>query len=80
MCDTREIPYVYKGESTIIPSVTGDFCPMCGEAVLEKSACDRVSSLMLDFNITFLLTLRHCHPPESLTGCIFRMKPNSNFG
>jgi HTH-type transcriptional regulator/antitoxin MqsA len=48
--DTRDIPYAYKGESTIIPSVTGDFCPMCGEAVFEKSESDRVSSLMLEFN------------------------------
>ncbi len=38
--DTRDIPYTYKGESTIIPSVTGDFCPACGEAVLEKSESD----------------------------------------
>ena len=48
--DTRDIPYIYKGESTIIPSVTGDFCPVCSEAVLEKSESDRISLLMLEFN------------------------------
>ncbi|MGA2939810.1 MAG: type II toxin-antitoxin system MqsA family antitoxin [Syntrophobacteraceae bacterium] len=48
--DTRDIPYIYKGESTIISLVTGDFCPACGEAVLEKSEAERVSSLMLEFN------------------------------
>ena len=25
--DTRELPYTYKGESTVIENVTGDFCP-----------------------------------------------------
>lgn len=48
--DTREIPYTYKGESTVIPSVTGDFCPACGEAVLEKNESVRISALMLEFN------------------------------
>jgi HTH-type transcriptional regulator/antitoxin MqsA len=47
---TRDVPYTYKGESTNVPSVTGDFCPSCGEVVLEKSESDRVSSLMLEFN------------------------------
>ena len=29
--DTRDISYAYKGESTMIPAVTGEFCPACGE-------------------------------------------------
>ena len=48
--DTRDIPYTYKGESTTIPEVSGEFCPACGEAVLERKESARVSSLMLDFN------------------------------
>ena len=48
--DTRDVPYIYKGESTIISSVAGDFCPACGEAVLEKRESERVSSLMMEFN------------------------------
>ncbi|SPF48649.1 putative DNA-binding transcriptional regulator [Syntrophobacter sp. SbD1] len=48
--DTRDVPYTYKGESMIILSATGDFCPACGEAVFEKSESYRVSSLMLEFN------------------------------
>jgi len=47
--DTRDIPYTYKGESTMIPSVTGDFCSACGEAVLEKRESVRISALMLEF-------------------------------
>ena len=30
--DTRDVTYTYKGESTVLPGVTGDFCPACGEA------------------------------------------------
>jgi len=48
--DTRDMPYVYKGESTIIPAVTGDFCPACGEAVLGVSESVRTSAAMLEFN------------------------------
>jgi HTH-type transcriptional regulator/antitoxin MqsA len=48
--DTRDIPYTYKGESTVLPEVTGDFCPACGESVLAAEESVRVSALMLDFN------------------------------
>lgn len=27
--DTRDVPYTYKGDSTILRQVTGDFCPTC---------------------------------------------------
>jgi HTH-type transcriptional regulator/antitoxin MqsA len=48
--DTRDIPYTYKGESTTIPEVSGEFCPACGEAVLDRKESARVSTLMLEFN------------------------------
>ncbi len=48
--DTRDLPYTYKGETTVIPGVTGDFCPGCEEAVLDKAESARVSAAMLDFN------------------------------
>jgi HTH-type transcriptional regulator / antitoxin MqsA len=48
--DTRDMPYTYKSESTIIPAVTGDFCPACGETVLEPGESVRVSAMMLEFN------------------------------
>jgi len=47
---TRDMPYIYKGESTTIPAVTGDFCPACGEGVLELGESIRTSELMLEFN------------------------------
>lgn len=48
--DTRDIPYTYKGEGTVIPAVTGDFCPACGEVILVAAESARTSALMLEFN------------------------------
>jgi HTH-type transcriptional regulator/antitoxin MqsA len=48
--DTRDVAYTYKGESTVISDVTGDFCPACGEAILDAPESARTSGLMLDFN------------------------------
>ena len=48
--DTRDMPYTYKGESTVIAGVTGDFCPACGESVLDAAESSRVSAAMLAFN------------------------------
>lgn len=47
--ETREVPYVYKGASTTIPAVTGDFCPACGEAVFDRENGDRYASLVAAF-------------------------------
>jgi HTH-type transcriptional regulator / antitoxin MqsA len=44
--DTRDMPYTYKGETTAIPSVTGDFCPVCSEVVLDGKQGDRYSELI----------------------------------
>ena len=33
--DTRDLPYTYKGENINIAAVTGDYCPACGEVVLD---------------------------------------------
>ena len=33
--DTRDLPYTYKGETTLITAVTGDICPACSESVLD---------------------------------------------
>lgn len=44
--DTRDIPYTYKGETTNIPEVTGDFCLACGEVVLDRAQGDRYSEMV----------------------------------
>ncbi|MDO8288682.1 MAG: type II toxin-antitoxin system MqsA family antitoxin [Parvibaculum sp.] len=48
--DTRDVPYVYKGEATSIPAVTGDFCPSCDESILNAAESERVMAEMLAFN------------------------------
>ena len=48
--DTRDVPYTYKGETTTIPSVTGDFCPACSEVLLDRGQGDRYSELVGAFH------------------------------
>ncbi|HEY0684251.1 MAG TPA: type II toxin-antitoxin system MqsA family antitoxin [Steroidobacter sp.] len=48
--DTRDLPYTYKGESITIPAVTGDYCPACGESILDAAESERVSAAMLTLN------------------------------
>jgi HTH-type transcriptional regulator/antitoxin MqsA len=50
VCETRNILYTYKGKTTTLRKVTGQFCPACGESVLNLSESTRVNTLMLDFN------------------------------
>ncbi len=46
MQDTRDLPYTYKGEVTVIPAVTGEFCPACDEVLLNREQGDRYSELL----------------------------------
>jgi HTH-type transcriptional regulator / antitoxin MqsA len=48
--DTRDVPYTHKRESTKLPAVTGNFCPACGEVILDPAESLRTSNLMLAFN------------------------------
>lgn len=41
--DTRDVPYTYEGETTTIADVTADFCPSCGEVVLDREQGNRYS-------------------------------------
>ena len=47
--DTRDLPYTYKGESTVLPQVTGDFCPACDESILDAAESRRTMNLMREF-------------------------------
>lgn len=47
---TRTLTHTYKGESTKLARVRGDFCPTCGEAVLAGGQARRVSAWIGDFN------------------------------
>ena len=48
--DTRDLPYTYKGETTVIPAVTADFCPACDESITDMAETDRVMREIQAFN------------------------------
>lgn len=48
--DTRDQPYTYKGQTTVIPAVTGDFCSACGESILDAAESRRVMCDMQAFS------------------------------
>ncbi len=48
--DSRDLPYTYKGQTTVIPEVTGEFCPACDEVILNREHGDRYSELIGDFH------------------------------
>jgi HTH-type transcriptional regulator/antitoxin MqsA len=47
--DTRNVAYAYKGEATEIARVEGDYCPECGEIVLNQVSGDQYSHLIGKF-------------------------------
>lgn len=49
---TRDMPYTYKGKSTVIKAVKGQYCdnPKCKEVVMEMGESVRTSREMLEFN------------------------------
>jgi HTH-type transcriptional regulator/antitoxin MqsA len=47
--DTRDIPFSYKGETTILKT-TGDFCPACGESIHDLEDSERVMREMQAFS------------------------------
>jgi HTH-type transcriptional regulator/antitoxin MqsA len=40
--DTRDVLYRQKDRATLVQAVTGDFCPACGESILDTTESDRV--------------------------------------
>ena len=47
--DMRDLPYTYKGETTCVLSVTGDFCPACDEVVFVREQGDRYADWIAAF-------------------------------
>ena len=64
--DTRDETYTYKGVSTLIAAVTGDFCPACDESIHDSTETERVMKEMAAFqrqvNAAFV-------PPASSPTC-----------
>lgn len=48
--DTRDIQYSYKGETTTVPGITGEFCPACAEFVLDQSEAKNYGDQIKSFN------------------------------
>lgn len=48
--DSRDLSYTYKGETTVIPAVTADFCPACDESITDMAETERVMREMQTFN------------------------------
>jgi HTH-type transcriptional regulator / antitoxin MqsA len=48
--DTRDLPFTYKGETTVTTAVTGEFCPACAESVLDINESKRVMGDMKAFS------------------------------
>ncbi|KAG8153504.1 type II toxin-antitoxin system MqsA family antitoxin [Burkholderia catarinensis] len=47
--DTRNVTYTCHGHSTLIPHITGDFCPACGESVLDIENASRLGEAVTQF-------------------------------
>lgn len=44
--ETRDRPYAYKGQTTTVSALKGDYCPTCAEVVLGREEGDRVGALV----------------------------------
>jgi hypothetical protein len=61
------LPCTYRGETTVVAAVTGDFCPACAESIFDAGETDRVMREMSAFanqvnaaivDPAFIVTLR----------------------
>ncbi|SOZ98630.1 putative DNA-binding transcriptional regulator [Cupriavidus taiwanensis] len=46
----RDVQHTYRGETTVIEQVRGEFCPACGEYLTDFEESDRVMKRMNAFN------------------------------
>lgn len=47
--DTRDISFIFRGKTFVVPAVTGDFCPACGEGLLDGEESARYIDLISAF-------------------------------
>ena len=47
---TRDVPYSYKGQTTTLKNVTGQFCSHCDEYILDATESKRTMDAMLAFH------------------------------
>lgn len=47
--ETRDLTYTYKGQATVVEGVTADYCPACGEAVMDRLNGNRYGAITAAF-------------------------------
>lgn len=47
--ETRDLVYSYKGQTTTVPAIEGDFCPACEEAIFDRLNGDRYGEAIRNF-------------------------------
>lgn len=47
--DIRDLAFRYRNQATVIPEVEGDYCPACGEVILDAANGDRFTLLAQAF-------------------------------
>jgi HTH-type transcriptional regulator / antitoxin MqsA len=47
--NVRDMPYIYKGEATVLLKVAGDYCPACGEGAFDAATSRAISADMKAF-------------------------------
>ena len=47
--DTRDMPFIYKGQTTQISAVEADWCDVCGESLTGPAESERVMRAMNEF-------------------------------
>ncbi|MBO4121513.1 type II toxin-antitoxin system MqsA family antitoxin [Cupriavidus gilardii] len=45
--DVRDLTFTLNGKSIVVQSVRGDFCPACGEGILDGVEASRVSAAIV---------------------------------
>jgi len=40
--ETRDLPFTFKAQTTVIVGVSGEFCPACNESILDLPESSRV--------------------------------------
>ena len=65
--DTRDLPYTYKCQATVIPAIAGHFCTNCDEVTLDHVAVDRNGDLVGAFQSEVNSTLVN---PAHIRECV----------
>ena len=48
--DVRDLSYTYKGQTTIIPNVGGEYCAACNESLHTAEESEYLNAALLSFN------------------------------